>query len=110
MGQYHHRAKSTLAFIISACKETHMQNETSPRSQQFAKLLTYQGKQALAFLQRTSDDDLNVVVQLWSDDADHQIRALIATEHDDQAQVAFDSLDDQSLAQFIEASGLAGLL
>jgi hypothetical protein len=84
--------------------------QTQPRSQQFAKLLTYQGRQALAFLQRDSDENLVVVVQLWSDAADHQIRAVIAPEHDDQTEVVFDKLDDASLAEFIEASPLGGLL
>jgi Mg/Co/Ni transporter MgtE len=88
-----------------------MQNEApQPRSRQFAKLLTYSEGQALAFLQRSPDDDLVVVVQLWSDAADHQIRALISCEHDDQTQVVFDSLTDESLAEFIEQSGLAEAL
>lgn len=87
-----------------------MQNEHTPRSQQFAKLLTYRDRQALAFLQRSPDEKLVVVVQLWSDAADHQIRAVIETEHDDQVQFVFDNLDDASIAEFIDASGLANLL
>ena len=94
---------------MSVCKATYMQSEPN-RSQQFAKLLTYNGKQALAFLQRDTEENLVVVVQLWSESADHQIRALIAPEFDDQVQVVFDNLDDASLAEFIEKSGLGSVL
>lgn len=87
-----------------------MQTEAPPRSQQFAKLLTYQGHQALAFLQRDTDENLVVVVQLWLDAPDHQIRAVIAPEFDDQAQVVFENLTDESVAEFINDSGLASIL
>ena len=87
-----------------------MQSEPQPRSQQFAKLLTYQGQQALVALQRDGDDNLSVIVQMWSNSADAQIRALVALQSDDQAQVAFDSFDVESLAQFIDASGMADAL
>jgi hypothetical protein len=87
-----------------------MQNEPQPRSRQFAKLLAYRDGQALAFLQRSPDDSLVVVVQLWSDAQDHQIRAVIALESDDQTQVVFDALTDETLAEFIERSGLAAAL
>jgi hypothetical protein len=87
-----------------------MQSEPQPRSRQFAKLLTYREGQALAFLQRSPDDDLVVVVQLWSDAADHQIRAVIALESDDQTQVVFDTLTDETLADFIERSPLGEVL
>lgn len=82
-----------------------MQNEqTPPRSRQFAKLLTYRDGQALAFLQRSPDDKLVVVVQLWSDAADHQVRAVIETERDDQTLFVFDNLTDETLAEFINAN------
>jgi Mg/Co/Ni transporter MgtE len=87
-----------------------MQNETPPRSRHFAKLLAYRDSQALAFLQRTPDDNLVVVVQLWSDAADHQIRAVIELQSDDQTQVVFDSLTDETLAEFIERSPLGEAL
>jgi hypothetical protein len=87
-----------------------MRNEPQPRSQRFAKLLDYQGRQALVFLQRDNTEKLNVIVQVWSDAHDAQIRALVDVETDDLAEVAFDSFDNASLAQFIEASGLAAAL
>lgn len=85
-----------------------MQNDLS-RSQLFAKLLTFNERQALVFLQRDNTDKLNVVVQLWSSAHDAQVRALVDVETDDQAQFVFDNLTDETLGEFVEASGLGSI-
>jgi hypothetical protein len=87
-----------------------MQNDSPPRSQHFAKLLEYQGSQALVFLQRDNTEKLAIIVQLWSDAHDHQLRAALTFEHDDQAVVAFDSIIDGTIDELIEGTGLAAAL
>jgi hypothetical protein len=88
-----------------------MQNETTPdRSQQHAKLLTYKQRQVLVFLQRDNTDKLQVLLSIWSSASDAQVRALVEVETDDHAMVAFDSFTDETVAEFIEAAGMADVL
>lgn len=88
-----------------------MQTETTlDRSQQHAKLLTYINRQVLVFLTRNSDDKLQVLVQLWSSSADHQVRALVEVETDDQAMIAFDSITDETIGELIASFGMADVL
>jgi hypothetical protein len=81
-------------------------DSTESRSQQHAKILTYINQQVLVFLHRDSSEKLQVLVQVWSRSSDHQVRALVDVETDDQAMVAFDSFTDETIGQFIEAAGI----
>lgn len=87
-----------------------MQNDSPPRSQRFAKLFDWTYSQALVFLQRDSTEKLAIIVQLWGDFHDHQLRAALTFEHDDQAVVAFDSVTAETIGELIEGTGLAAVL
>ncbi len=87
-----------------------MQDDPTTRSQRFAKLLDYQGKQVLVALARNSDDDMRITVTMWSGIADMQVVALMDLGDDDRALVAFDTLDQTNIAAFIEATPLGELV
>lgn len=87
-----------------------MQNDTEQRSQRFAKILNTDHGQALVFLQRDNSDDLQVIVQLWSRSSDHQVRALVQLDTDDQALVAFDSITEETIGDLIASSGMLEVL
>lgn len=77
------------------------------RVQQHAKLLRYEDRQVLVFLSRNESDDLAIFVQVWVASCDHQLRATIVLQvEDDLIQVAFEALDDETIGDALEFMGV----
>lgn len=82
------------------------------RNDTHAKLLTYDGRQALAFLSRNDDAALTIIVQLWCEVEDHQLRVAVAVDDADDAVVrsAFADLSDESVTLLLDELGVGSLL
>jgi len=90
-----------------------MQNETHTpegRAAQFAKLLTFEGQQVLAYLFRNDNDDLVVIIQLWVALTDEQIRAEIGTNNDAVTMEIFESLNQENVEEVIRQLGIPEII
>lgn len=74
------------------------------RVQQHAKLLTYRGRQLLAYLYRDENDALTIVMQLWFAPTDEQLRVSMSypSMSDDVVGLMFEDLDDASVADTLD--------
>lgn len=84
--------------------ETHAES----RVKEHAKLLLYDDRQALVFLQRDDNDSLMIVVQVWLRNSDEQLRLAINLNGmygDVYIQNMFDALTDDLLKKALDEVG-----
>ncbi len=82
------------------------------REQSHAKLLSYQGRQVLAYLYRDKNDGLCVAMQVWVASTDEQLRVSVSYPSIPDEVVAglFEDLDDAQVAHDFEQLGVAKIL
>lgn len=88
----------------------HYQDTAEQRAACFAKLMTFEKRQVLAYLQRDQNDKLSIIVQLWVAHTDEQLRVAITTEADDLTTIIFHSLNDESLPLMLGELGVPAML
>lgn len=92
-----------------------MQNDiefSAPEQRQatFAKLMTYEQSQVLAYLYRDESDQLTIAIQLWVVRTDEQLRAVVSIGDEELTEIAFNSLCDDNVGDLLGEIGIPALL
>jgi hypothetical protein len=79
------------------------------RVTEHAKLLSYNGRQVLAFLAVDEQGQMTIVLQVWIARFDQQLRASVVFNSDthDAVYGLFESLNEQTVGDLVKSVGLA---
>lgn len=80
------------------------------REQAHAKLLSYQGRQVLAFVQRDAHDALCIILQLWCAQTDEQLRVSVAGQTERETESIFADLRDEGLEAMLDHLEVSAIL
>lgn len=80
------------------------------RAANHTKLLSYDHQQVSAMLFRDADDELAVMVQLWVNATDEQLRGVVTLPSDEDAQAFFEHLADDTIEPVLEGLGLLDII
>ena len=75
-----------------------------------AKILQHGHRQVLAYVFRDGDDALCVVLQLWVNATDEQLRFVVTFGADDAAKRFLNDLDEVMLARVLDNFGAPGII